>query len=187
MKTIKIYLAGSIKKGSSDNHKKFYWTDREKQEIRDVFQGFEVVFLDPHIRGDKVDDPLSVMGRDFCQVTVCDFVFVDARERRGLGVGMEMAVAKMHGVPVVAIAPRNSHYRRDEITYVGQTVKDFVHSNVWGCSDAVVETPREAAEWARAHLENPKPVKGPEFVREAIEHYKRTNLHRDGLMKKVLE
>ena len=76
---VKIYLAGSIKKGEGDNHKKFYWTEEEKQEIRESLEGFEVVFLDPHIRGDRVDDPMSVMGRDFCQVTISDFVFVDAR------------------------------------------------------------------------------------------------------------
>lgn len=187
MKTVKFYLAGSIKKGKDDNLKKMYWTDTEKQEILDVLKGFNVIFMDPQLREDCIEDHLSAMGRDLAQVINSDFVLVDARERRGLGVGVEMAVAKMHTVPVVSIAPRNSHYRRERLEYLSQDIKDWIHTNIYGCSDAIVESPREAAEWVKDFLENPKPVKGPEFVKDSVEHYKKTNLHRDGLMQTILQ
>lgn len=61
------------------------------------------------------------------QVFSSNIVFVDARDRRGLGVGAEMMWAKVNKIPVVTWAPRNSHYHKDQTTILGVTVANFIH------------------------------------------------------------
>src|SRR5579871_3736379 len=100
MKRVAIYLAGNIKKG----HEKLnedYWNDSELFIISNTLKSTHVDFLHPAIRTDDLSDQKSVFGRDMTQVYCSDVVFVDVRQRRGLGVGAEMMWAKMNKIPVV--------------------------------------------------------------------------------------
>src|SRR5580704_10722245 len=106
MKTkLAIYLAGSIKK----EHEKgddYYWTERDINLIKQCLPDFEISVLNPASRTDDLSDQLSVFGRDMTQVFSSNFVFVDARAKRGLGVGAEMMWAKLNRIPVVTWAPK---------------------------------------------------------------------------------
>lgn len=64
---IGIYLAGSIKKGH-ENPQESFWTESDIALIRDSFQKYEVVFLNPAFRMDNLGDQHSVFGRDMTQV-----------------------------------------------------------------------------------------------------------------------
>src|SRR3990172_3687941 len=99
-----IYLAGSIKKG----HEKLdesYWTDEDIALLKRSLGKYDVAFLNLAFRTDDLTDQLSVFGRDMLQVFSSHIVFVDGRDRRGLGVGAEMMWAKVNRIPLVTWAP----------------------------------------------------------------------------------
>ncbi|EFK96036.1 hypothetical protein LDC_1940 [sediment metagenome] len=175
MRKAAFYLSGSIKKGKADDGK-LCWGDAEKETIRKGLEGFEVVFLDPQVGGRHLEDPVTAFGHDMALVASADFVLVDARERRGLGVGTEMLAAKLRSIPVVSIVPRDSHYHRGRLNYLGVEVNDYMHPFIFSLSDAVAENLAEAINWVKAHLSSPGPVKGIEVVEEAIKRYKEKHL-----------
>lgn len=87
-----IYLAGSIQKGHEKSD--YFWSDSDLSVLKDGLSRYEVSFLNPALRSDDLSDQHSVFGRDMLQVFCSNIVFVDARSRRGLGVGAEMMWAK---------------------------------------------------------------------------------------------
>lgn len=185
-KIVGIYLAGSIKKGH-ENPQESFWTEREMDVLRKSFQTHEVIFLNPAFRTDNLADSRSVFGRDMTQVFSSHAVFVDARDRRGLGVGAEMMWAKMHRIPVISWAPQNSHYKKTRTSLLGVTVDDFIHPFIYGLSDQIVETLEEGAAWIEAMMSDPSmPIKGFEDVQSTMEYYRETQLPLDVPMQKIL-
>lgn len=184
-KRIAIYLAGSIKKGH-ENPQESFWTDADILFLKRALEPQEAVFLNPAFRTDDLSDQRSVFGRDMLQVSSSDIVFVDARDRRGLGVGAEMMWAKMHQVPVITWAPRESHYHKGSTTILGVPVDNFIHPFVEGLSDQVVGSLEEGVKWIQALLKGVAPIKGPKDIQSAILHYKNSQLERDAPMQKIL-
>jgi hypothetical protein len=183
---IAMYLAGSIKKQHEKSNESF-WTEEDMQTIRQHLSGFEVSFLNPAFRSDDLSDQLSVFGRDMLQVFCSDLVFVDARDRRGLGVGSEMMWAKVHQIPVLTWAPRDSHYHRSQTTILDVPVTDFIHPFVKALSDKVVGTLEEGAEWIKAMKSGSKiEIRGREYITKAMEHYKTNQLGRDKPMQELI-
>lgn len=184
---IAIYLAGSIKKG----HEKIddtYWTDADMECLQKNLPEHEVSFLNPAFRTDDLSDQLSVFGRDMVQVFCSDIVFVDARDRRGLGVGAEMMWAKVNRIPLVIWAPKDTHYHQSKTTILGVPVNNFVHPFVEALGDKLVETLEEGAKWIhRVKTEVGYPVKGIEHVDHAMEHYKSRQLHKDEPMQAMMQ
>lgn len=187
MKKIAIYLAGSIKKGH-ENPNETFWTEEDKQAIIRSLPSFHVSFLNPAFRNDNLSDQKSVFGRDMLQVFCSDVVFADVRDRRGLGVGAEMMWAKVHNIPVLAWAPKESHYHKSKATILDVEVKNFVHPFVESLSDMIVETLEEGASWLHAYFsgKNQVKIKGIEFIKSAMEYYKTTQLEKDAPMKALL-
>ncbi len=186
MKKIAIYLAGSIKKDHEKTDESF-WTEDNMLLLRSSLQGYLVSFLNPAFRTDDLSDQHSVFGRDMTQVFCSDVVFVDARERRGLGVGAEMMWAKLHSIPVVTWAPKNSHYNKDKTTILGVPVEGFIHPFVQSLSDRVVATLEEGAEWIHKVKSTPTyEIKGIGHIKEAMEYYKERQLHDDQPMQEMI-
>jgi len=138
------------------------------------------------LRTDDLSDQLSVFGRDMTQVFCSDLVFVDARERRGLGVGAEMMWAKMNRIPLLILAPQNSHYRKQEVKLLGVRIENWVHPFVESLSDALVTNLEQAVIWIDA-LMNGKldAIKGPEFIKMAMQHYKHLQYENDHPMNEL--
>jgi hypothetical protein len=183
---MKIYLSGSIKKvgeyGEDD-----YWNDQDKTTIRESLSPITLQFLDPNIRSDRLEDPFSTFGRDILQVSSAQLVFVDARNKRGLGVGAEMAVAKMRQIPVIALVPPNSHYRRNEVVILNQTLETWVHPFVFSLSDFLASSIEEACCWIKSELLTGRAhIRGPECFDEAMSHYLNTQAHHEPDMQKIL-
>lgn len=164
--SVKLYLSGGIRKDRDD--RKVCWSEEDKGTIRDIL-GRDVEFLDPQGNSER-HDPFAAFGLDLKDVRESDMVIVDGREKRGIGVGAEMLAAKLWGKPVVAIAPRNGHYRRDLLRHPGQDIEDWRHPFLFSLSDAVVGSVERAAGWVRGFLEKPVPVKGGSVLEDAIEH-----------------
>jgi hypothetical protein len=172
--TISIYCSGSIQKGTSDNLK-LCWTVAEKSILADALKPLDVRFLNPDDPLSDMTDTAALFGRDLYQVQVADFVVVDARERRGIGIGIEMLASRMLDTPLVVVAPSNTHYRRDELTYRGTTVNDYIHPHLRHLADVVVENFESAGRWIKGYLDCPIQLKTHSVLYEAIEAY-RANL-----------
>lgn len=182
MMLLSVYCSGSIMKGSSDE-KKLCWTDVEKGEVQEGADPNEIIFLNPD---DPITDPGNVLGqfgRDMYQVKVAGAVIVDARERRGLGVGVEMAAAAIFGTPLIVVAPRNSKYRAEELRYRGVTVDDYVHPHVASLATCVVENFFDAG-LALVKFRGGERSSGPypEWLESAIAEYRGRVLKNDSPM-----
>lgn len=183
---IALYLAGSIQKGHEKKDETF-WTNEEMNLLKNSLNQYELSFLNPAFRTDDLSDQRSVFGRDMLQVFSSHVVFVDARDRRGLGVGAEMMWAKINKIPVVTWAPRNSHYNKDRTTILGVSVDHFIHPFVDSLSDQIVETLEEGAQWIDFVISNPGvEIKGIQSIGLAMQHYKECQLHLDRPMKELL-
>ena len=172
--SICIYCSGSIQKGAADNGK-LCWTAAEKSILADALKPVDVRFLNPDDPLADMSDTAALFGRDLYQVQIADFVVVDARERRGIGIGIEMLASRMLDTPLVVVAPTNTHYRKDELTYRGTTVNDYIHPHLRHLADVVVENFESAGRWIREYLDCPTKPKTHSVLYEAIEAY-RTNL-----------
>lgn len=184
---IAIYLAGTIQKGHETNES--HWTTDHMEFLRRSLARYEVVLLDPAVRGDDLSDQHSVFGRDMLQVYCSSVVFVDARDRRGLGVGAEMMWAKLNRIPVLTWAPKESHYYHGHTTVLGVPVSDFIHPFVFALSDKIVGTLEEGAQWIESLCSHPESVsiKGLEHIANAMEYYKKRRWDGDLLMKQLTE
>lgn len=183
---IAIYLAGSIKNGHEKSDESF-WTDEDMALLKKSLDKYEISFLNPAFRTDDLSDQFSVFGRDMLQVFSSNFVFVDARDRRGLGVGAEMMWAKVNKIPVITWAPKNSHYNKDQTTILGVPVANFIHPFVESLSDKVVENLVDGAQWIHSTISNPVvEIKGAQYIGSAMQHYKDSQLHHDRPMKELL-
>ena len=164
--TVSIYLCGGIRK--DENDRKIIWSDEDKETINRFLGDVEI--LDPK-RNPERYDPFAAFGCDLNDIKHADIIMVDCRQKRGMGIGAEMVIAKMLGKPVVTVAPRNSHYRRDKLDHFGKEICDWKHPFMIGLSDMVADTVEEAAEWVREFSEKPGKVKDGSVVEEAIEYY----------------
>lgn len=184
--TLSIYLAGSIKKEHEKSNDS-YWTESDRLCLQTHLSHYELSFLNPASRSDDLSDQKSVFGRDMLQVFCSDVVFVDARERRGLGVGAEMMWAKLHKIPIVTLAPKNSHYHKSETTLLDVPLTDWIHPFVESLSDVIVQNLQEGACWINEFMAGSREkIKDIPYIEEAMHHYVATQFSNDGPMKTLI-
>lgn len=184
-KPLFIYLAGNIRKGKEEEND-LVWTIQEMHLLQSKVNR-EIIFLNPAQRSDDLSDQKSVFGRDLFQVSSSDAILVDARGKRGLGVGAEMMFARMHRIPVISWVPKNSHYQRPHLLLLGQEVEGWIHPFVFSLSDYIADSLEDASHWMNeAFMDDNFQAKGPESIRESIEHYLSTQLPHDHGMREIV-
>lgn len=183
---IAIYLAGNIQKGH-EKESEIFWTLADQEKLAKGVAPYELAFLNPALRSDDLSDQKSVFGRDMTQVYFADVILVDARERRGLGVGAEVMWAKMNRIPVLTLAPENSHYQREEVQLLGVKVENWIHPFIESLSDKIINSLDEGVLWLKKLIQGNVQIKGPEFISEAMSYYQSGQLPQDIPMKKVIE
>lgn len=186
-KTLFIYMAGTIKKGHADE-KELDWSEKELAFLREHINVEEVVFLNPADRLDNLGLQKSVFGRDLFQVYSSQLVLVDARGKRGLGVGAEMMFAKMNRIPVVAWVPNETYYHRKDVHILGQFVEDYMHPFIYNLCDYIAEDLTQAAQWINSELlTNKAVIKGADYLHGTVGHYLEDQLNKDIPMKEWVE
>jgi hypothetical protein len=176
-----IYCSGGIAK-STDAEPKLCWADDEKAALRLGADSISVAFLDPAEPLPELSDSAALFGRDMLQIQLADAVVVDARQRRGIGIGIEMLAARSSGTHLVAVVPPNSHYRREDLRLRGGSVADYVHPHLASLCDAVVDSFEEAGRWLRAHGSEPPKGSDREVIEAAIRAYRERLLSSDASM-----
>lgn len=177
---------GNIKKGH-EKESELFWTTQDQSELAEAMIPCKITFLNPATRTDDLSDQKSVFGRDMTQVYFADVILVDARERRGLGVGAEIMWAKVNHIPIITLAPKNTHYQRKEVNFLGVKVENWVHPFVESLSNIIIDNLQEAASWLQKFLNGKAEVKGAEYIFEAMRHYQNIQLPHDLPMKKLIE
>lgn len=184
MKNISIYLAGKIKK-QHEVKNETYWDDEALINIQEVLgDEFAVSFLNPAVRKDNLNSQKSVFGRDMIQVFASDFVLVDIRDRRGLGVGAEMMWAKINDIPVVCWSPKDSHYNKTKTSLLDVEVENWVHPFVESLSDLIINDLSELKEFVDNGINL---TKNKLTMLEAMQFYKDNQLLNDKPMLDLLE
>jgi hypothetical protein len=168
---VTVYCSGGIKKGTEDEGK-ICWTEADKRALQDAARPLDVRFFNPDDPVRDLNDAQVLFGRDMCQVQLADFVVVDARQRRGIGIGVEMLAAKVLGTGLVVVAPQNSHYRQARVVLRGGTAHDYIHPHLLGLADAIVGEFSEAGAVIRDYIGNRWKTKGIDAVFDAITSYK---------------
>ncbi len=182
---ISIYLAGKIKKKHEEPNE-YYWSEEDIEKLQN--SNLDIDILNPAKRSDDLSDQFSVFGRDMLQVFSSDIVLVDARDRRGLGVGAEMLWAKTNSIPVISLSPINSHYNKESTSLLDVEVKNWIHPFVESLSDVIVENLDEAVEWIEKIMKDKTiEIKGKDSIFDAMKYYKKTNLFKDLPMKELID
>ena len=183
-----IYLSGSIKKGKSDESRKSYWTESDIKILKDTLATrYELTLMNPAVRNDDLSDAKSTFGRDLLQVHISDIVLVDARDKKGIGIGSEMTYAKTIGIPVLTIVPPESQYNRTDFEYLGQRIDNWIHPFIYGLSDYLFDSIEDAANFILNNDFPLKEIKDSSYFTEAIKHYTATQLEKDYGMKEIVD
>jgi hypothetical protein len=184
---IKIYCSGSIQKSTTGKNKQFFWSDTERKALADAVHPIEVRFLNPDDPTYDLLDATALAGRDMFQIKVSDFVVVDARERRGIGVGIEILTSRIIGIPLIVVAPQNTHYRMEKVCFRGSTMDNYIHPHLYMLADVIVDDFSAAGKWIQNYRGYPTELKDIRIIQEAIEVYKQKMLPHDEPMQQILK
>lgn len=185
-----IYLSGSIKKGTSVGNDSSYWTESHTTVLSQSLEtvGYNAIYLNPASRSDDASDERSVFGRDMLQVYLSDLVLADMREKRGIGIGYELALANFKRIPVVSWAPMCTHYRLERAEILGRLVENWVHPFVAPTSQQIVEElPQISTAISHISLKQKIPLTDSDYVFNAIIYYLRTQYARDKEMREIIQ
>lgn len=177
-----VYCSGGVAK-STDIDQKLCWSESEKAALQVGADPVVVSFLDPGDPLPELSDSTALFGRDMLQIEIADAVVVDARQRRGIGIGIEMLAARLFGTNLVAVVPPDSHYRREDLHFRGGTVAEYLHPHLAALSNAIVDDFEAAGCWLRSNgSKRPTPA-AEETIENAIRAYRDRLLPTDPSMK----
>jgi len=182
---ILIYPSGSIRKQDGDQRP--IWTAVERRALSKELIPHVVRFFAPDAPVPYIDRPDVMFGRDMYQVRNAEFIVVDARERRGIGVGVEMMAARQFNKPILVVCPYNSHYRRDRLDYRESVVTDYLHPHLCLLADVVLEDFSSAGRWIADFLKQPRPIRDCGHIDVAISRYTELLLQDDSQFSTPIE
>src|SRR5882672_9172969 len=113
MKHVKVFLSGSVRKGDQDRRPPtHYWSEHDESKLYELVTDVKLELLNPNRV--EIDRALSLdrFIEDIDMLLASDVVIVDARTRKGLGVGAEMMLARSRNIPVLVLCPHDSEYRK---------------------------------------------------------------------------
>lgn len=134
--TIKLFLSGSVRKEGDTRPESNYWRPEDEAHLKSALSMYELDFLNPNDVDIDRSKSMDRFHADIRLVLESDIVLIDARTRKGLGVGAELMMAKYENIPVLALCPRYSEYRKG----------DAVHAFIAGLSMKVCDSLDDIAE-----------------------------------------
>lgn len=142
MRTFKIFLSGSVQKAVQKNDTgKTYWDNEDEQFLKTNLI-FPIELLNPNLVKIDQNNSEERFRQDLIMLLQSDLVIVDARGKKGIGIGSEMTLAKMYKIPVYSICPQASHYRKSV-----DEVKEWIHPFIFELSDKVFDSQQEVTDY----------------------------------------
>ncbi len=169
---MKVYLAGSVKKGDKDNRPILGWREKYKEKLNKV-KGLK--FLDPSSMSEHAGDPFFIFGGDCSMIKNSDLILVCAENKLGIGTSQEILVAKYFKKPTISVVPKQSHHKRYNISFDGKLIKEWIHPFIFSTSDLIVEKVEDAIPWIQEYMQNPnsKKIRGISIIDEGIENFEK--------------
>lgn len=138
MKKFKIFLSGSVQKQFEDlNKDKTYWGNKDEKYLIDNLD-FPIELLNPNTITIDKRDAERRFNKDLTMLLESDLVLVDAKDKKGIGIGSEMILAKLNKIPVYSVCPYNSHYRKQ----ISED-EEWIHPFIYELSDKVFTSSNE--------------------------------------------
>lgn len=152
MNKITLFLSGSVKKGNTDlRSEEYFWSSKQEEQLQNAFPGVEVEILNPNTISIPKHQMKERYQADIDMLMRSQAVVVDARTKKGLGVGAEMVIAKQAGIPVLTLCPAGSEYR-GTIADSGGAHREWVHPFVSELSTQVFDDLESLIDWIDANL-----------------------------------
>jgi hypothetical protein len=139
--SLKIFLSGSVHKGVCDvRSANYFWSQKDEQGMREILGETDVELYNPNEISISRAQSLARFQADLDMLAGCDVMIVDARTRKGIGVGAEMMFAREQSIPVVTLCPEGSSYRDG----------DVFHAFISGLSTVICDSIEEVGAAVRA-------------------------------------
>lgn len=173
---ILVYLSCTIRKGPTDTRgPEFFCGEEEIKRLLEPVVSSPVTLLDPAKTECRRNDIFANYGCDLHMISISNVVVVDARAEKGVGVGAELMYARERGVPVIAVCPPESNYRRSLVEDVcGEDLSDWIHPFIYGLSSVIVDDFDAAGEVLEAIASGRISLPRVVDPNEAVSHYLRS-------------
>lgn len=183
-----VYLSCTIRKGPTDMRSPdFFCGEEELKRLLAPVTSADVTLLDPAKSGCRRNDIYANYGCDLYMIGISNIVVVDARMEKGVGVGAELMYARQCGIPVIAVCPPESNYRRTLLRDVcGEDLRNWVHPFIYNLSSIIVDDFDSAGNAIEAFASGQLVLPAAACPDDAISHYLRVreNWARDVATKK---
>jgi hypothetical protein len=133
---IRLFLSGSVRKEGDTRSEDNYWRSEDEEYLTDALSIYELDFLNPNDVNIDRSKSIDRFYADIKMLLDSDVVLIDARTRKGLGVGAELMMAKYENIPVLALCPDYSEYRKG----------DSIHAFIAGLSMRVCDSLADVAD-----------------------------------------
>lgn len=141
MKPLKLFLSGSMKKTAYRVQNRDSWNS-ELEDILTNSLKFPIEISNPiRITVDECESQ-NRFTADLRMLLESDAMILEASEKRGIGVGAELILAKSYKIPVYSIVPEDSHYRQQI-----SGLRNWIHPFINELSDKVFESISSLADY----------------------------------------
>ena len=109
--------------------KKEYWKQKDEQYLKRNLD-FPLELFNPNSLSISEFDSEKRFVSDLTELLSSSFIILDARNRKSIGVGSELMLAKMCKIPIYTICPVDSHYRKER----------WIHPFIYELSDKIFDS-----------------------------------------------
>lgn len=135
MNEFKIFLSGSIQKQFKElNTGKSYWEADDEDYLKNNLI-FPIKILNPNTISIDKNNAEGRFNEDLIMLLESDLVITDVKDKKGIGIGSEMILAKIYKIPVYSICPPNSHYRKKI-----SDNQEWIHPFIYELSDKIFDS-----------------------------------------------
>jgi hypothetical protein len=148
---ISIFLSGSVKKGNRDTRDpSYFWTDNDILQIRQFVNEGNVRILNPSDISANL--PKERFVADLSYVLQSDLLLVDARTYKGIGIGAEMMLATLVGIPVITLAPLGTEYHK--VISNNDSTSEWLHPFIVGLSSMICDSLKDGIDYINGEIRN---------------------------------
>ncbi len=138
MTEFKIFLSGSVQKQFKELNKgKSYWESEDENYLKSNLL-FKIKLLNPNTITIDKNNSEGRFNEDLKMLLDSDLIIADVKDKKGIGIGSEMLLAKIYKILVYSICPPNSHYRKN----ISEN-EEWIHPFIYELSDKIFDSKKD--------------------------------------------